>query len=105
MSFARTPPVFQETCPEMMTAPGMTGVRDPVEHIVEFPKILIICAMIIAAIAGCLSLISPKQHAPATDGVCAALRAAPPGDDAPTPLMKWDDPRYRLLCADSGGGR
>ena len=26
----------------------MTGVCGPVEHIVEFPKILIICAMIIA---------------------------------------------------------
>ena len=88
----------------MMTAPGMTGVCGPVEHIVEFPKILIVAAMIIAAIAGCLSLISPKQHAPATDGVCAALRAAPP--DAPgDPFTGWDNPHYRLLCADSGGGR
>lgn len=69
---------------------------DQVEHL----KTLIICAMIILAIAGCLSLISPKQPAPPPEKVCAALRAAPP-DTAIT----WDNPRYRLLCADSGGGR
>ena len=82
----------------------MTGARGPVEHIVEYPKILIICAMVILAVAGCLSLMSPKQQAPATSEVCAALRAAPP-DAAGDPFNSWDNPHYRLLCADSGGGR
>ena len=88
-----------------MTTPGVTGARGPVEHIVEFPKRLIICAMIILAIAGCLSLISPKQPQPPTDELCHQLRAAPPGDEALEPFMSWDDPRYQHLCADSGGGR
>ena len=71
----------------------------------EHPKILIICAMIILAIAGCLSLISPKQPQPSTDELCHQLRAAPPDDGGPEPLKRWDDPRYQHLCADSGGGR
>jgi len=82
----------------------MTGVCGPVEHIVEFPKILIICAMIIAAIAGCLSLISPKQHAPATNNVCATLRTTPP-DALVDPFKSWDHPHHRLLCANNSGGR
>ena len=71
----------------------------------EFSKRLTICAMIILAIAGCLSLISPKQPQPLTEELCHQLRATPPGDAGPEPFMRWDDPRYQHLCANSGGGR
>ena len=74
------------------------------ERNVDYPKIVIICAIIVLAIAGCLSLMSPKQQTPVTDEVCAALRAAPP-DASGDPFSSWDNPHYRLLCADSGGGR
>ena len=97
--------------PKMMTdrrpGPALTVLWriGPVEYHVENPKILIICALIIAVIAGCLSLISPKQPQPPSDELCRQLRAAPPDDDALEPFMRWDDPRYQHLCATSGGGR
>lgn len=88
--------------PKMMTdrrpGPALTVLWriGPVEYHVENPKILIICALIIAVIAGLASLLSPKHPAPAAEAACAALRAT---------TTDWDDPRYRLLCARNGGGR
>jgi len=96
----RARPLFSRKQPKEEGRPGKTGARIPMEHIVEQPKLLLICAMIILAIAGCLSLISPKQHNPTTNEICAALRAAPPES-----MKSQDNPRSRLLCADSGGVR
>ena len=60
----------------------------------EVSKILIACAAIILILAIGVSLTSPKHHSP---------------DPAPCELLRqqldWDDPAYRLLCEDSGGGR
>jgi len=60
----------------------------------EISKILIVCVAIILILAIALGLLSPKRHSP-DPAACAALRGQ----------LDWDDPAYRLLCADSGGGR
>ncbi len=60
----------------------------------EISKILIVGTAIILAIAVALSLLSPKRHGP-DPAACEVLR----------PQRGWDDPAYRLLCADGGGGR
>ena len=67
---------------------------DSGRNIVENSRILIACAAVILILAVALSLMSPKRHSP-DPAACEVLR----------PQRDWDDPAYRLLCADSGDGR
>jgi len=70
----------------------------------EASKILIVSVAIILLITISLSLISTRRHGPVMNGpginnpdpaVCNALRGQ----------LDWDDPAYRLLCSETGGGR
>ena len=79
----------------------------------EGSKLLIVYAAIILLITISLSAISTQTRGPETQGrdiqdqdiqgegthghpfVCDALRAR----------LDWDDPAYRLLCSETGGGR
>ena len=60
----------------------------------ETSKTLIICAAIILALVAAFSLMSPKRHSP-DPAACEVLRQQ----------RDWDDPAYRLLCTETGGGQ
>ena len=72
-------------------APAMSGAGMAK---MEISKILIAYAMIILFLAISLSLTSQKRHNP-DPAACDGLRAH----------LDWDDPAWRLLCAETGGWR
>ena len=74
----------------------------------EGSKLLIVCAAIILLIAISLSAISTKPHGPGTYGretQDPAIDRHPSVCDALRTQLDWDDPAYRLLCSETGGGR
>ena len=94
--------------PPLAQATGDAGMAP-----MEGSKLLIVFAAIILLIAISLSAISTKPHGPGMDepgldgpGIDGPGKyGRPPVCDALRAQLDWDDPAYRLLCSETGGGR